>query len=51
MRGGKGKSKKGDVNLKLKFMKAGKADKIGIIETENSRYYSESTSIEEGLCE
>lgn len=32
------------------FMKAGKGDKVGIIET-NDNYYSESSSIEEGLCE
>jgi hypothetical protein len=44
-------------NTEKKFMKAGRSDKIGIIETNISssnpqkNYYSESTSIEEGLCE
>lgn len=37
-------------NKGLKFMKAGKADSIGIIESTKG-YYSESTSIEDGLCE
>lgn len=34
----------------LKFMKAGKSDNVGIMESTKG-YYSESTSIEEGLCE
>ncbi len=39
---------------KQKYMKAGRGDKIGIISPEeklDSTYYSESSSIEEGLCE
>ena len=40
----------------LSFMKAGKADNIGIIESNAKSqsikgYYSESTSVEDGLCE
>jgi hypothetical protein len=52
----KGKQiKGGDQNInniatKAKFMKAGKSDKVGINESVKG-YYSESTSIEEGLCE
>jgi hypothetical protein len=39
---------------KKKYMKAGTRDKIGIMlpqGEEDGDYYSESTSIEEGLCE
>ena len=45
MRGGKKKNR---------YMKAGSGDKIGIISPEekiDGYYYSESTSVEEGLCE
>lgn len=46
-----------DVKRAIKFMKAGRSDKVGILETDGSSersgsyYYSESTSIEDGLCE
>ena len=39
-----------DAGNGLKFMKAGKADNVGILESVKG-YYSESTSIEYGLCE
>jgi len=35
----------------IKYMKAGVADNVGIEESSKDKYYSESTSIEEGLCE
>lgn len=34
----------------IKFMKAGRSDKIGIVES-NNNYYSESSSVESDLCE
>jgi hypothetical protein len=52
MRGGRMDTKKiyKDTHNKSKFMKAGKSDSVGIIESVKG-YYSESTSIEDGLCE
>ena len=52
MRGGRRDTKKiyKDMHNKSKFMKAGKSDSVGIIESVKG-YYSESTSIEDGLCE